>query len=522
MMQHQADVIALQELDLDGEESRWPDMLQAFEAAGYSGVRAKKLDRACDGVALLWCCKSLRPMGRAEVWPLRRGSVHVALAQRLQSLDGRMEFLAVTTHLKAGMTELAERERYDQFKALYRQICRTKPRLPTMVLADLNSHCRDLQGDCGQTVKPLVYDYFSSNGFRSFPKEVIGNEMQFTCWGGWQGYDVSGVFDYILSFEEHLGQDHQLLHPLRVLTNPPPADVCKYLERLPNKDHPSDHVPVLVDFLLLPANSPAGSVACADVSGYGSSAAADEELLAGPEPKPVDIEPEPVEDLVEMLVPVPKQMLGRVIGKQGLVIKGIRNRSGASRIEAWDQSVDPCQVTVRGSGIFEVERAREMILEIVQGAASSNGTTPTVTKPGSSSPTAYHASKAAIGGDEAVANGVPRNYKTAMCKYFQQNMCTKGSSCSFAHGEEELRQIHQTNLYVCNLPSGADESTLKQVFEAYGIISSLRVLGEKGVGFVRYSTQQEAERAIENLNGLQYDSATGMRLTVKYANNHHT
>mmetsp|Transcript_43883 Transcript_43883/g.82372 ORF Transcript_43883/g.82372 Transcript_43883/m.82372 type:complete len:743 (+) Transcript_43883:91-2319(+) len=632
--QHQADIIALQELDLDGDDSRWPEVLQAFEAAGYSGVRAKKLDRACDGVALLWCCKRLRPVGRAEAWHLHRGSVHVALAQRLQSLDGHLEFLAVTTHLKAGMTELAERERYDQFKALRRQIYCTVPCLPAMVLADLNSHCRPLQGDGGQSVQPLVYDYLTSSGFRSFPREVLGNEMQFTCWGGWQGYDVSGVFDYILSYEEHLKQEHPLIHPLRVLTNPSPADVCKFSERLPNKEHPSDHIPVVVDFYLLPASPHAGAAetlpaaeevgTCTDVAGDACAAADAEDVappkeglpgleaamklasleahlakaaqwckamgalnleeisedevfnnlvrelelrpleirrlakafaiaksadgaaggaspqgaasgfavnsgaeasavnaeacLAGSAPVVVDIEPEPLEDLVELLVPVPKQILGRVIGKQAQVIKGIRNRSGASNIETLDQSVDPCQVKVRGSG-KEVERARDMILEIVKGAASSNGAAPAVTKSSSSSATASPAGTAAYGGEQAAAHGVPRHYKTAMCKYFQQNLCPKGDSCSFAHGFEELRQMNQTNLYICNLPCHADESMLKQVFEAHGKISSMRVFTEKGFGFVKYSAQQEAESAIKHLNGLEYDP--GMRLTVRFANNHH-
>mmetsp|Transcript_49331 Transcript_49331/g.97996 ORF Transcript_49331/g.97996 Transcript_49331/m.97996 type:complete len:683 (-) Transcript_49331:115-2163(-) len=66
---------------------------------------------------------------------------------------------------------------------------------------------------------------------------------------------------------------------------------------------------------------------------------------------------------------LPRQIMGRVIGKQGATINSIRESSGA-RIDAEDKDDDMCEFRIQGSP-EAVERARTMILEVAD--KSSNG-----------------------------------------------------------------------------------------------------------------------------------------------------
>ncbi len=34
-----------------------------------------------------------------------------------------------------------------------------------------------------------------------------------------------------------------------------------------------------------------------------------------------------------------------------------------------------------------------------------------------------------------------KGYKTVLCKFWEINMCAKGSACTFAHGAEELERF---------------------------------------------------------------------------------
>jgi len=81
------------------------------------------------------------------------------------------------------------------------------------------------------------------------------------------------------------------------------------------------------------------------------------------EPPPEDV-PIFLEPAIEEYVPVPKALLGKVIGKQAQTIIEIREKSGAFKVDARDQSSDPCQVKVAGTA-EAVKRARELILELV-------------------------------------------------------------------------------------------------------------------------------------------------------------
>ena len=65
------------------------------------------------------------------------------------------------------------------------------------------------------------------------------------------------------------------------------------------------------------------------------------------------------------------------------------------------------------------------------------------------------------------------------------------------------------NIYVGNLNYKVQEEDVKDVFETYGAVTSVKLISDrvtgraKGFGFVEMSNDQEALDAIENLDGSQ-------------------
>jgi RNA recognition motif-containing protein len=63
--------------------------------------------------------------------------------------------------------------------------------------------------------------------------------------------------------------------------------------------------------------------------------------------------------------------------------------------------------------------------------------------------------------------------------------------------------MQQNKIYVGNLPYSADEAQLRTLFSAYGEISELSMIRDretgqpKGFAFVTFSSQQAAEKALE-------------------------
>lgn len=72
-------------------------------------------------------------------------------------------------------------------------------------------------------------------------------------------------------------------------------------------------------------------------------------------------------------------------------------------------------------------------------------------------------------------------------------------------------------LYVGGLPFSVTEGQLRELFQSHGTVESAVVVTDRytdrsrGFGFVEMSTQQEAEQAIQALNGTMLD---GRSLTV--------
>ena len=76
------------------------------------------------------------------------------------------------------------------------------------------------------------------------------------------------------------------------------------------------------------------------------------------------------------------------------------------------------------------------------------------------------------------------------------------------------------NIYVGNLPHSTTEAELSEAFEQFGSVSSASIITDKftgdsrGFGFVEMPSKQEAENAINELNGQDFG---GRRLTVNEA-----
>jgi len=66
------------------------------------------------------------------------------------------------------------------------------------------------------------------------------------------------------------------------------------------------------------------------------------------------------------------------------------------------------------------------------------------------------------------------------------------------------------NIYVGNLDYKVSENDLKGIFEEYGTVSSSKIISDKfsgrskGFGFVTMDDQQEAKKAIKELNGATF------------------
>ena len=77
-----------------------------------------------------------------------------------------------------------------------------------------------------------------------------------------------------------------------------------------------------------------------------------------------------------------------------------------------------------------------------------------------------------------------------------------------------------SKLYVGGLPFSTSESALAELFASYGTVASAKVITDKftgqsrGFGFVEMSSDDEARKAINGLNGTMLD---GRSITVNEA-----
>lgn len=70
------------------------------------------------------------------------------------------------------------------------------------------------------------------------------------------------------------------------------------------------------------------------------------------------------------------------------------------------------------------------------------------------------------------------------------------------------------NIFVGSLPFSIEEADLRESFEVYGSVSSVKIITDKftgrskGFGFVEMSNDDEALKAIEELNGATVEGRT--------------
>lgn len=89
------------------------------------------------------------------------------------------------------------------------------------------------------------------------------------------------------------------------------------------------------------------------------------------------------------------------------------------------------------------------------------------------------------------------------------------------HGEQVYRARNRImNIYVGNLPYKASEDELRNMFESFGDVNSVRIITDhesgrsKGFAFVEMDNDDQAKAAIEELNGVDFG---GRPLTVNEA-----
>ncbi|MEC4050998.1 RNA-binding protein [Flavobacterium sp. SUN046] len=70
------------------------------------------------------------------------------------------------------------------------------------------------------------------------------------------------------------------------------------------------------------------------------------------------------------------------------------------------------------------------------------------------------------------------------------------------------------NIFVGSLPFSIEEADLRESFEAYGAVDSVKIITDKftgrskGFGFVEMSNDDEAQKAIDELNGATVEGRT--------------
>lgn len=60
--------------------------------------------------------------------------------------------------------------------------------------------------------------------------------------------------------------------------------------------------------------------------------------------------------------------------------------------------------------------------------------------------------------------------------------------------------METSRLYVGNLTYSVTEKQLEELFSKYGDVKSVKIIGDKGFGFVEMGSPEEAEKAKEALN----------------------
>ena len=61
------------------------------------------------------------------------------------------------------------------------------------------------------------------------------------------------------------------------------------------------------------------------------------------------------------------------------------------------------------------------------------------------------------------------------------------------------------NIYISGLSYGTNDADLTNLFAEYGEVSSAKVIFDRGFAFVEMTNDAEGQKAIDELNGVEYD-----------------
>jgi len=195
----------------------------------------KPSEKSTDGTAILWReTQGVKLVAGPffEVYP-GEGTSQFALVSRFD-IRGHPT-VVIATHLKAGRTEEFEAVRLGQVKFLLGLVQKhnedgTKT---VLVLGDFNS-CPE-----GSGYQPLVYPEMQKH-MKSAMASLLGQETPITTCKLRNDEVISETIDYIWYNDRAT--------PVRCL-GPPSKEELRRVKGLPNKDFPSDHVQLQVDFM---------------------------------------------------------------------------------------------------------------------------------------------------------------------------------------------------------------------------------------------------------------------------------
>ena len=68
--------------------------------------------------------------------------------------------------------------------------------------------------------------------------------------------------------------------------------------------------------------------------------------------------------------------------------------------------------------------------------------------------------------------------------------------------------MQSSKLYVGNLKYSVADDQLKELFSKFGEVQSVNIIEGKGFGFVEMSNVEDAEKAMEGLNGTDFEGRT--------------
>lgn len=78
----------------------------------------------------------------------------------------------------------------------------------------------------------------------------------------------------------------------------------------------------------------------------------------------------------------------------------------------------------------------------------------------------------------------------------------------YTDADSKVIEMEGKRLYVGNLPYSANEAQIRDLFAPYGTIDSVKLIEQKGFGFVEMSSPEEAQNAMDSLNQTEFGGRT--------------